>query len=548
MERQNLQQLRQQIFQQVQQRGIPPREVYRLDLITAEQALDKKKGRGLNGGNTAYSRGMLNNDFIDNVRCRNLFTNTITFINSSNAVNIGAGSLIEKTSNQGFFGVAIGNNAGEFSQGDYAIAIGTSAGQYSQGDDAIAIGSNAGLSQQGESSIAIGTNTGSFNQQSLNIAIGNNAGYNLQQESSVSIGSFAGYTFQGTACVAIGTEAGLDNQGKIELNQGGVSIAIGAKSGSIRQGEFSIAVGRESGFLDANQSCVNIGLRAGAIDSSTSSVNVGTGAGEYNQSAFGVSVGKQAGNYNQQQLNSAIGYQAGFTNQQFASDAIGFQAGYSNQITSTAIGYQAGLANQGAPLGGAIAIGYQAGITNQHESSTIINATNTSVNSLANNTFYLNPIREINTGTTVGMLSQNTVDSEVIFYSNAVKTFVIQHPLENDKYLSHACVEGPTADVFYRGTGEIIDTSSQIALPDYAPLFLKDFNIQISPIFTKNSIVINKNYHIEHNDNTNMFTVYGPPGKFSYLVHATREEFEVEPLKKSVIVKGNGPYTFIEKS
>jgi len=45
-----------------------------------------------------------------------------------------------------------------------------------------------------------------------------------------------------------------------------------------------------------------------------------------------------------------------------------------------------------------------------------------------------------------------------------------------------------------------------------------------------------------------MITVYGPPGKFSYLVHATREEFEVEPLKSSVTVKGNGPYTFIEKS
>jgi len=549
MERFNLQQLRQQIYQQVQERGIPPREVFRLDLITAEQALDKKKGRGLNGGNTAYARGMLNNDFIDNVRCRNLFTNNITFINSSNAVNMGAGSLLEKTSNQGFFGVTIGNNAGEFSQGDYAIAIGTNAGQYSQGDDAIAIGSNAGFSQQGESCIAIGTNTGSFNQQSLSVAIGNNAGFNLQQGSTVAIGSFAGYSFQGTACVAIGAEAGYDTQGKIELNQGGVSIGIGAKSGSIRQGEFSIAVGRESGFLDANQGCVNIGLRAGAIDSSAQSVNIGTGAGEYNQSAFGVAVGKQAGNYNQQQLNSAIGYQAGYTKQDFASDSIGYQAGYSNQRTSTAIGYQAGLANQGSPFGGAVAIGYQAGITNQHQSSTIINATNTPVNSLSNNSFYINPIREINTGTTVGMLNQNTIDSEVIFYSNAVKTFVIQHPIENDKYLSHACIEGPTADVFYRGIGEINDTSVQIVLPEYTPLFLKNFNIQISPIYTeKYGFNKEEDYYVEHNEDTNVFTVYSSPGKFSYLVHATREEFEVEPLKSDVRVKGEGPYTFIEKS
>jgi hypothetical protein len=547
MERFNLQQVRQQIYQQIQERGLPPREVFRLDLIAGDQALDKRKGRGLNGGNTAYARGTLNNDYIDNVRCRNLFTNTITFINSSNAVNMGAGSLIEKTSNQGFFGVAIGNNAGEFSQGDYAIAIGTSAGQYSQGDDTIAIGSNAGFSQQGESSIAIGNSAGSFNQQSLTIAIGNNAGYNSQQQTTVAIGLSAGYTFQGTACVAIGTEAGKDNQGKIELNQGGVAVAIGRKAGSVRQGEFSVAVGRESSLLDSDQASVNIGMRSGAIDCSTQCVNVGTGAGEYYQARFGVAVGKQAGNYRQELFNSAIGYQAGYTNQIAISEAIGFQAGYSNQISSTAIGYQSGLANQGAPFGGAIAIGYQAGITNQHQSSIIINATNTPVNSLASNTCYINPIRQINTGTTVGMLSQNSSDTEVIFYSNAVKTFVIQHPLENDKYLSHACVEGPSADVFYRGTGEIKDTSTQIMLPDFAPLFLKDFNIQISPVLTKNiNTAFTNNHHVEHNDKSHIFTVHGPPGKFSYLVHATREEFEVEPLKNSVKVKGEGPYTFIQ--
>jgi len=147
------------------------------------------------------------------------------------------------------------------------------------------------------------------------------------------------------------------------------------------------------------------------------------------------------------------------------------------------------------------------------------------------------------------MLSQNAANYEVIFYSNAVKTFVIQHPIEHDKYLSHSCIEGPTADVFYRGTGEIIDTSAQIVLPEYAPLFLKDFNIQISPIYTKNyGFNKEEDYYVEHNKDTNVFTVYGPPGKFSYLVHATREEFEVEPLKSDVRVKGNGPYTFIEKS
>lgn len=548
MDRTNLQNIRQQIFQQIQQRGVPEREVFKLNYIFGEQALDKRKSKGLSGGNNAYSKGILNNDFIDNVRCRNLFTNNITFINSSNAVNFGAGSLIEQTSNQGFFAVAIGNKAGESNQGDYAIAIGTEAGRFTQGDDAIAIGSNAGLSLQSENAIAIGANAGSLNQETSSISIGNNAGYKLQQNNAISIGSYAGYSFQGTACVAIGSEAGYSNQGSIELNQGGIAVAIGSQSGKILQGEFATSVGTQSALLNANGGSVNIGLRAGAIDSSAQCVNIGSGAGEYNQGAFNVAIGKQSGNYNQSLLLSSVGYQAGFSNQKDFGEAIGFQAGYANQLSSTAIGYQAGLENQGSfsgGFGGSIAIGYQAGITNQHDNSIIINATNTPLNSVRSISTYLNPIREINSGSTAGMLhSEYTTNNEVIFYT--AKTFVIQHPLYNDKFLSHACIEGPTADVFYRGTGEITNTFAEIVLSDFAEKFLKDFNFQISPIIKDiNKIVFSdEDYSVEKSDKSNVFKVFGPPGKFCWIVHSTREEFEVEPFKHNIIIKGDGPYTY----
>jgi hypothetical protein len=550
MEPFNLQQFRQQLFQQIQQRGVPEREVFKLSYILGEQALDKRKSKGLSGGNNAYSRGILNNDFIDNVRCRNLFTNNITFINSSNSVNFGAGGLIEQTSNQGFFAVAIGNKAGESNQGDYAIAIGTEAGRFTQGDDAIAIGSNAGLSLQSENAIAIGANTGVFNQSSQSIAIGSNAGYYLQQNNAIAIGSYAGNSFQGNACVAIGSESGFNNQGKTELNQGGICVAIGYKSGRDLQGEFATSVGRESALFDANLGSVCIGLRAGAIDSSAQSVSIGCGAGEYNQSRFNVSIGKQSGNYNQGPLNHCIGYQSGFTNQSFICDSIGYQAGCIDQRFSTAIGYQAGLDNQGGFAGGvgvAIAIGNQAGITNQHEYSTVINATSTPLNTTSSNSLFINPIREINSGSTVGMLhNEPTLNNEIIFYDNAAKTFVIQHPLYNDKFLSHACIEGPTADVFYRGTGEIIQTFSEIVLPDFAEKFLKDFNFQVSSIVDSNDTFSfsDEYYSVEETDDKNVFKVFGPPGKFNWIVHVTREEFEVEPFKHNIIVKGDGPYTY----
>jgi hypothetical protein len=230
-----------------------------------------------------------------------------------------------------------------------------------------------------------------------------------------------------------------------------------------------------------------------------------------------ISIGCRAGNANQGSNSISIGCQAGEVSQGPNCIAIGFQAGRYNQSSNS------------------IAIGSKAGYFEQHENTIIINATGQPLNSNKPDSIYIAPIRTINTSGAFGKLSWDPSTKEVLL--DTTKTFIIDHP-ENpeNRYLVHACIEGPTADVFYRGTGEIIDTSAQIALPDYAPLFLKDFNIQISPIFTKNSILINKNYHIEHNDNTNMFTVYGPPGKFSYLVHATREEFELETLKKSVIV------------
>jgi hypothetical protein len=36
---------------------------------------------------------------------------------------------------------------------------------------------------------------------------------------------------------------------------------------------------------------------------------------------------------------------------------------------------------------------------------------------------------------------------------NTSKTFIIDHPIKKDKYLVHACVEGPETGVYYRGKG-----------------------------------------------------------------------------------------------
>ena len=145
----------------------------------------------------------------------------------------------------------------------------------------------------------------------------------------------------------------------------------------------------------------------------------------------------------------AIGYQAGYSNQGKESVAIGYQAGYSNQNQSAvAIGYQAGYSNQGT---NSIAIGYQAGYSNQHENSIIINASDLSLNSDASGAFYIKPIAS--TSSALSNLVYDTNTGEILYQT--AKTFVIPHPLKNDKYLVHACLEGPEAGVYYRGTGKI---------------------------------------------------------------------------------------------
>lgn len=125
-------------------------------------------------------------------------------------------------------------------------------------------------------------------------------------------------------------------------------------------------------------------------------------------------------------------------------------------------------------------------------------------------------------------------------YYNSSKTFVIDHPVYQDKYLVHACLEGPEAGVYYRGMGEIIDDDkTTIILPDYVCKFAKDFTIQITPIYNGKIITLNASEIID-----NEFTVYGEQCKFYWNVYGKRFDIDVEPNKNDVEVRGQGPYLY----
>ena len=141
--------------------------------------------------------------------------------------------------------------------------------------------------------------------------------------------------------------------------------------------------------------------------------------------------------------------------------------------------------------------------------------------------------------------------SKEIVYSDAVpptlpKTFVIDHPLDNNKLLVHACLEGPEVGVYYRGKGEIVNgTSVTVQLPSYVGQLCNgsdDFTVQITHIYDGKVKVFSAG---EVNVENNTFSVYGENGRFNWLVHGKRGDLQVECDKHNTTVKGDGPYKYI---
>jgi len=124
-----------------------------------------------------------------------------------------------------------------------------------------------------------------------------------------------------------------------------------------------------------------------------------------------------------------------------------------------------------------------------------------------------------------------------------IKTFIIDHPLDESKYLVHVCLEGPEAGVYYRGKATIENnTSVAIQLPDYVSPLATNLSAQITPIYSKDNK--SKNIYETSEIDDNKFTVYGKNGSFYWTVYGTKDEINAEPNKSEINVQRNGPYTW----
>jgi hypothetical protein len=129
--------------------------------------------------------------------------------------------------------------------------------------------------------------------------------------------------------------------------------------------------------------------------------------------------------------------------------------------------------------------------------------------------------------------------------NGTTKTFVIDHPTDPERWLVHGCTESPSAGVEY--TGEVmVDGSVEVELPAYfeALTEAEGRTVQLTPVGELCMVAASP-------VTDGRFTVKcsGPSGtRVQWLVKATRADvpqFEVEPLRTDVDVRGDGPYRYI---
>jgi hypothetical protein len=159
--------------------------------------------------------------------------------------------------------------------------------------------------------------------------------------------------------------------------------------------------------------------------------------------------------------------------------------------------------------------------------------------------------------------------------SGPYKNFVIDHPVDEDRYLIHAAIEAPEALVMYRGTATVQDGEATVELPDYfeAATHVDGRTVQVTvmqpdeqpmmvmpeppipeppfawaptpepvpapPVAYSASPTYPK-------DGRFRIVCPAPDGtRVSWLVHAVRSDgpaLDVEPLRSDVEVSGFGPY------
>lgn len=131
------------------------------------------------------------------------------------------------------------------------------------------------------------------------------------------------------------------------------------------------------------------------------------------------------------------------------------------------------------------------------------------------------------------------------------KTFVVDHPLDPDRYLVHATLEGPEPAVYYRGTGQLAGGRTEVCLPDYADALTDpdSWTVQLTPIGGFDRLAVEPSGGRCVRDGRFVVVADNPESaqEFGWEAKGTRRDqgsLEAEPVRLGLDVHAMGPYTF----
>lgn len=131
------------------------------------------------------------------------------------------------------------------------------------------------------------------------------------------------------------------------------------------------------------------------------------------------------------------------------------------------------------------------------------------------------------------------------------KDFTIPHPLDDERWLRHSCIEGPEIELLYDGVSKLHDGIAWIELPAYFESMARKERrkIQITVEDDGSDDFFAPRYSKIENGR---FRVRGPRGsnaEFSWSVTAIRKDIPMldpEPKKSEVDIASFGPYTYLK--
>ena len=131
------------------------------------------------------------------------------------------------------------------------------------------------------------------------------------------------------------------------------------------------------------------------------------------------------------------------------------------------------------------------------------------------------------------------------------KTFIIDHPQDPARHLVHAALEGPEGAVYYRGAAQLSGGEARVKLPDYFEALTRaeGRTVQLTNIDGFDRLAVRTVEGAKIHEGAFVVVSEDPESvqRFDWEVKAVRADgppLAVEPVKGSVTVAGQGPYTY----